>query len=187
MSGFGAEEVRTGAAYEAVREETRARLAASAEHGRIELGAGLVLVFVTAAGIRTALEELLRAERVATGEPVDDETAAFGALAGGPTALAAVLLLDVADPAALADRSAELPAIAGHVALELDGSRIPAAVDGGDGGSGALHLRFELDASQRDTLLGGAPLTVTADHPGHGATVTLSPEQVRAITVDLSR
>jgi hypothetical protein len=187
MAGFGADQVRTGAAYEAAREQTRTRLAASSEPGRVELGAGLVLAFVTAEGIRTALEELLRAERLEGGERVIAETAAFGALVGGPDALAGILLVDVADPAALADRLAELAGIAESISLELGGSRVRGGVDAAAGGSGAFHLRFELDAAQRGALLDGATLAVAVEHPACTARVALSAEQVRAVTADLDR
>jgi hypothetical protein len=184
---FGADTVRTGAAYEADRHPTRLRLAASAGDRRVELGGGLVLVFETVDVIRTALEELLRAERVSDPARIEAEAAAFGDLAGGPGALAAVLFVDVADPVALSDRLAELPGIAECVFLDIGGRRVTARADPGGDDAGAFHLLFDLDAGARAALLDGGSLTVAVDHPACRAGVPLSAEQVRAATADLRR
>jgi hypothetical protein len=184
---LGADTLRTGAAYEADRQPTRARLAASAEDRRVELGSGLVLVFETVDAIRTALEELLRADRVSDPGRVEAEAAAFGDLAGGPGALAAVLLVDVADPVALSDRLAELSGIAECVFLDIGGRRIPARADSGGDDSGAFHLLFDLGAEARAALLDSGGVTVAVEHPACRASVPLSADQVRAATADLRR
>jgi Protein of unknown function (DUF3501) len=184
---FGPGPVRTGAAYEGVREATRARLAAVADDRRVDLGGGLVLVFETVDTIRTALEETLRAERVDDAARVEAEAAAFGALVGGPQALTAVLYVDVADPVALGDRVAELHGIAEHVFLDVDGSRVPARADSADDSPGALPLVFALQAAHRAALLAGARLAVAVDHPACRVTVAMSTAQVQAATADLRR
>jgi Protein of unknown function (DUF3501) len=183
----GTDQVRTGAAYENDREATRARLSASAEQRRIELPGDLVLVFLTGDSVRTALEELLRAGRVTDSERVNAESSAFGEFAGGHTRLAATLFLDVADPATLGDRLAELTDIAERVSLELGGNCVHARTDQGEDGSGAFHLLFELDTAQRGAVLDGVPLAVAVDHPACRATVALTADQVRAATADLRR
>jgi hypothetical protein len=187
VEGFATGEVGTGSRYEAERAVTRARLAAAAGHRRVDLGGDLVLVFETRETVRTALQELLRAERVADPERIATESTAFAELLGGDHDLVATLHLDVSDPVALADRLAELPGIADVVFLEVEGNRVAARTDLEDGVSGALHLRFALGSEQRAALLDGAVATVTVDHPKFRASATLSAEQVGAIAADLRR
>lgn len=187
MAGLSEGEVRTGARYEAERSAVRARLASTAGLRRLDLDDGLALVFETRETVRTALEELLRAERTADPAGIAAEAPAFSELLGGESDLVATLYLDVADPVALAERLVELPGIAAAVSLGIGVDRVPATPDMADGVSGAFALRFPLEAAQRSALLDGAAVTVTVDHPGCRARVTLGVEQVRAIAVDLRR
>jgi len=64
VAEFESGEVGTGPGYEAQRSATLARLASTAGDRRLDLGGDLVLVFETRETVRTALQELLRAERV---------------------------------------------------------------------------------------------------------------------------
>jgi Protein of unknown function (DUF3501) len=187
MAGLSEGEVRTGARYEAERSAGRARLASTAGLRRLDLDDGLALVFETRETVRTALEELLRAERTADPAGISAEAAAFSELLGGESDLVATLYLDVADPVALAERLAELPGIAAAVSLGIGDDRVPATPEMADGVSGAFALRFPLEVAQRSALLDGAAMTVAVDHPRCRARVSLGVEQVRAIAVDLRR
>jgi hypothetical protein len=187
VEGFAAGDLGTGSAYEAERTATRARLAAGAVHRRVDLGQGLVVVFANRETVRTALQELLRAERISDTERIAMEAAAFAELLGDDHDLVATLFIDVADPVALADRVGELPGIAGSVSLDVEGKRVPAVADSAEGVSGAFHLRFALSSDQRGALIDGAPVKVLVDHPGCRASATLGADQVRAIAADLRR
>lgn len=187
MTGFARDEVSTGAEYEAERAATLARLASTAGHRRVDLGGDLVLVFQTRDAVLAALEERLRAERVADPERVATESGAFADLLGGDHELVATLYLDISDPAALADRISELPGIAGAVILEVAGSGVPARTDLGEEASGAFLLSFALGNEQRAALLDGGEASIAIDHPACRAHALLGPEQVRAITANLGR
>jgi hypothetical protein len=187
VEGFAAGDVRTGSAYEAERAATLARLAAAAGDRRVDLGGNLVLVFESTETVRTALQELLRAERVSDADQVATEAAALAGLAGGDQELVATLYIEVADPVALADRLGALPGIADAVVLEVQGSRVPGESGGAEGAPGAFHLRFAPGSDQRRALLDGADVSVIVDHPGCRATVALSSQQVRAIAAGLRR
>ena len=187
MERFPVGDVRTGHEYEADRAATRARLAASAPQRRLALGDDLVLVFDSPETVRVALEEMLRAERTADDERVAAETAAFAALLGDGQELAATLFVDVTDPVALAERLAELSGVDETVSLEVAGRRVVARADAGDGGAGAFHLLFGLDAEQRAAVAAGTPATVRVDHPACRAAATLNAEQVIAIGAALRR
>jgi hypothetical protein len=184
---FAAGEVRTGAAYEAVRSDARARLAESAAQRRVDLGDGLVLVFETRETVRAALEELLRSERIGEAERVAAEAAALGNLLPGDHELAATLYIDIADPVALAERLAEVRGVASTLFLEVGGGRIGARADPGEDGTGAFRLVFAPDEAQRAALLGGSPVRAVVDHPRCRTSAALTADQVRAVVADLRR
>jgi hypothetical protein len=184
---LGPHEVRTGAAYEAERAAGRAHLAESAADRRVSLGAGLVLVFETRDTVRASLEELLRAERVSDERRIAAETAAFADMVPGDQELGATLYLDIADPAVLADRVAELGDLGAAVLLEVSGVRVAARSGAADIGAGALHLVFALGDGARQTLLDGGTAALVVDHPRYSATAVLDADQVRAVTADLRR
>ncbi len=187
MDRLPAGDVRIGPSYEGDRLSNRARLSASAGERRVALGTDLVLVFETRETVRMALEELLRSERVDDGERIADETAAFAALLGGDRELAATLYVDVADPAALADRLSELAGAEQAVSLEVGGRRAVARSDPGDSGSGAFHLAFLLDHDQCAALLSGLPASIRVEHPACRVTATLNADQGLAIGAELQR
>jgi hypothetical protein len=180
-------EVRTGAAYEAERAGSRARLAATAPARRVNLGGELVLVFESRERVRASLEELLRAERIGDHQRIDAETAAFADVLPDDHELAATLYMDIADPAALADRLAELGDLGTAVSLDLGGDRVSGRSDGAESGGGGWHLLFAFDDAQRRMLLEGGTVAVVVDHPRLRSTAVLDVEQVRAVTADLGR
>jgi hypothetical protein len=179
--GFGRADVRVGAAYEAERGESRSRLAAASAARRVELGEGLVLVLETRESVRAALEETLRSQRVADPEEVDAEMAVFAALLPGDDELVATLYLDVADPAALADRLGELAGIAAALSMELGQARVTARLSAADAEGGAARVVFPLGAAGAAHLLSGAPVVLALDHPQVRARVTLDEDQLRAL------
>ncbi|MEO8899044.1 MAG: DUF3501 family protein [Candidatus Dormibacter sp.] len=180
-------EVRTSAVYEAERAASRGRLVETARGRRVSLGGELVLVFESRETVRAALEELLRAERASDRQRIDAETAAFADLVPDDHQLAATLYLDIADPAALADRLAELGDLGTAVSLDVAGHRVSGRSDGAESGGGGWHLLFALDEVQRGVLLNGGTVAVVVDHPRLHATAALDDEQVRAVTADLRR
>jgi hypothetical protein len=182
---LGPGEVRTGSAYEAERADSRARLAHAAPGHRVSLGGELVLVFESRERVRASLEELLRAERVSDQQHIDAEAAAFADALPGDHELAATLYMDIADPAALADRLAELGELGAAVFVDLGGDRVRGRSDGAEGGGGGWHLLFAFDQEQRRMLLDGGPVAVVVDHPRLRATAVLDVDQVRAVTAAL--
>ena len=178
--GLRAGEVRTGAAYESARAGERARLAETSEQRRIELGHDLVLVFETPQSVRAALEESLRAQRVTEPDRVAAETAAFAELLPQPGELVATLFVEIADPAALADRVAELGDVAAALSLEVGGRRVRARVDKPSLDGGATRVVFDLAEAGVD-LEPDAPVAVAIAHPALRARAAVTGEQLRAL------
>jgi hypothetical protein len=182
-------DIRPPSAYEPVRSEARRRIVELKRPRRVRLGELLTLTFENRDTVRGVVEELLRAERVENAERIAEELEVFNTLIPGPGELTATLFLEIADPAELAIRLAELRGIEAGVHLELDGRRIAGTVDDGpvreDGGSSVHYLRFRLDEVQVAALLGGAGVVAVADHEHYRASAVLDDEQLAALRSDL--
>jgi Protein of unknown function (DUF3501) len=180
--------VRVGAAYELARGEERRRVAELKRFRRIHLGETLALVFENRDTIRSTLEEALRTERIDDSNRVAGELAAFNAVVPEPGQLAAVLFLEVADPADLAAAAAQLQGVEGTVFIEVAGTRVrgvPEAVSPPGESVPAHYLRFSLEPEQRAAILGGSAITTGTDHPNVGVSVQLDEDQRRSIASDL--
>jgi hypothetical protein len=182
------DDVRAGAAYDLARGEDRRRVAELKRFRRIHLGETLALVFENRDTIRSTLEEALRTERIDDADRVAGEIAAFNAVVPESGQLAAVLFLEVADPADLAAAAAQLQGVEGTVFIEVAGTRVrgvPEAVSPPGESVPAHYLRFSLEPEQRAAILGGSAITTGTDHPNVGVSVQLDEDQRRSIASDL--
>jgi hypothetical protein len=182
------DDARAGAAYEGVRGEERHRISELKRTRRVRLGATLALVFENRDTIRSTLEEALRTERIDDPERVAAERAAFNAVVPAEGELAAMLFLEVDDPADLGAAAAGIEGIEEHVFLEVAGARVrgvPEAVAPPGESAPAHYLRFALDDRERTAVLSGAAIAIGADHPNLTVLVQLDEEQRQAIAADL--
>ena len=182
------DDVRAGAAYDLARGEDRRRVAELKRFRRIHLGETLALVFENRDTIRSTLEEALRTERIADPDRVAGEIAAFNAVVPEPGQLAAVLFLEVADPADLTAAAAQLQGVESTVFIEVAGTRVrgvPEAVSPPGESVPAHYLRFSLEPEQRAAILGGSAITTGTAHPNVEVSVQLDEGQRRSIASDL--
>jgi Protein of unknown function (DUF3501) len=182
------DDVRVGAAYDLARGDERHRAAELLRFRRIRLGDNVALVFENRDTIRSTLEEALRTERIDDPDRVAAEIAAFNAVVPEPGQLAAVLFVEVADPADLAAAVAQLEGIEHAVFIEVAGARISGAAEvvAPPGENAPAHyLRFRIERDQRAAMLAGSAITVGTDHPNLSVTVPLDEDQHRAIVSDL--
>lgn len=185
---IGVDDVRVGGAYDLARGEERHRIAEVMRSRRIHLGEHLALVFENRDSIRSALEEALRTERIDDPERVAGEIAAFNAVVPEPGQLAAVLFLEVADPADLTAAGAQLDGVEHNVCIEVAGTRVrgvPEAVSPPGESVPAHLLRFRLEPDQRAAILAGSAIAIATDHPSLAVTIPLDEEQRRAVASDL--
>jgi hypothetical protein len=181
-------DVRAGADYEYVRGEERHRIGELQRVRRVRLGETVTLVFENRETIRSTLEEALRTERIDDPERVAAERAAFDAVVPPRGELAAMLFLEVADPADLAAAAAAIEGIEHTVFLEVAGARVrgvPEAVAPPGERAPAHYLRIALEPGVRAAVLSGAAIAVGADHPNLTVLVQLDEEQRQAIVADL--
>ena len=185
---LGIDGVRVGAAYDLARGDERRRVAEFKRFRRIPLGETLTLVFENRDTIRSTLEEALRTERIDDPDRVAGEIAAFNALVPEPGQLAAVLFLEVADPADLAAAVTQLEGVEDTVFIEVAGTRVrglPEAVSPPGESIPAHYLRFSLEPEQRDAIRSGAGIVVGTQHPNLGVSVRLDEQQRLALAADL--
>lgn len=184
---MGSEDVRVGDVYDTVRREVRRALIESKGARRLPLGQDLVLVLENAETVRGALEEALRAEGITEDSRVSQEAAGFTTLIPPPGELVGVLYLDVADPADLNERAAELLRLAPRVYLEGDGRRTAALLDAPAGAEavGAVDIRFQVTPGLRQALNAGGPVHAGIEHDDVHTQVALTPTQVAALGADV--
>ena len=181
-------DVRAGADYEYVRGEERHRIGELQRVRRVRLGETVTLVFENRETIRSTLEEALRTERIEDPERVAAERAAFDAIVPPRGDLAALLFLEVADPADLAAAAGAIEGIEHAVFLEVAGARVrgvPEAVAPPGESAPAHYLRIALEPGVRAAVLSGAAIAVGADHPNLTVLVQLDEVQRQAIVADL--
>ncbi|MHB8490014.1 MAG: DUF3501 family protein [Candidatus Dormibacteria bacterium] len=187
-AGLDRRDVRVGDAYERVRGDERHRVAELKRSRRVHLGGSLALVFENRDTIRAALEEALRTERLDDPDRVADEIGVFNAAVPEPGELAAMLFVEVADPADLAAAAARLEGVERTVFMEVAGARVrgvPEVVSPPGEVVPAHYLRFSLEPGQRAAVRGGSAIAIGTDHPNLTASVQLDEEQRRAIAAEL--
>jgi hypothetical protein len=185
---FDVGDVRVGAAYELARGDERHRIAELKRSRRIHLGDMLALVFENRETIRSTLEEALRTERIDDPDRVAGELAAFNAVVPEPGQVAALLFLEVADPADLAAAAAQLEGIEQAVFIEVGGTRVRGVAEAVSppGESTPAHfLRFTLEPDQRNAIATGSAIVVGTDHRNLTVEIQLDEEQRASVAADL--
>ncbi|HEX6492640.1 MAG TPA: DUF3501 family protein [Candidatus Dormibacteraeota bacterium] len=177
MRPLAADEVRPPAVYEAVRAEALHGLLAERTPRSIAVGGLLAVLFENRVTVAGALEEQLRAAQIEDPGRIAAEVEVFNALIPGERELTATLLVDCDDPAEVGRRMRELPGLAAHVHLEIDGSRAERVdTDASPPESGdepVALLRFRLTDEQCAALARGGEVAVLCADPGNRARTVL--------------
>ena len=178
MRPIGLDELLGRERYGAVREAIRRRIIAHKRMRRAAIGDSLSLVFEDRATVWYQTQEMLWIEHITDLDAIRDELAVYNALLPDDDALAATLLIELADQARMREEFQRLLGLDRHVALLLGERRIPASFEEGrqtdEKISAVQYLRFPMDASARQALAGGAPMAIVVDHPNYTATATLA-------------
>ena len=176
MSDTG--EPRLGAVYEAERAASLDAVGAAQGPRRIDVGGLFAIVFHEPATLTAAVEESLRARRVADAAVAAAEAGAALHLAAPAGGVAAVLLVDAPDAAALADRVTALGDDAPAVHLEIAGHRVTAQPPAP---AAAMPVVFVLSDSDRTAVAAGATVAVAVEHASASARAELNPAQRDAV------
>jgi hypothetical protein len=176
--------------YETVRSRFRARVIEEKRSRRVLVGDRVSALFENRDTVLLQIQEMLRTERITREAGVQHEIATYNQLVPGPGALSATLMIEVPDQA---ERDAFLDDARGiekHVALVVDGERLPATWDESrvlpDRASAVLYLKFPLSAKAALAVRARkAVAELVIDHPAYQARAPLGAETLLALGGDL--
>jgi Protein of unknown function (DUF3501) len=186
-------------AYERVRPEYRRAVIERKRYRRVALGPHMTVVFESADTVRFQIQEMARAERIATDEGIQEELDAYNPLLPQPGELSATLFIELTTEAQLREVLPALVGIETALAIEV----------GADGAAGGRHLVVSVpeanhaQALTRDTVtpavhylrfgfeptlieaLAVGPAALLARHPAYEARTVLDGETREELVGDL--
>ena len=166
--------------YARERAAFRARVIAHKRARSVHVGENLTLLFEDRLTIQYQVQEMLRIERIFEASAIQEELDAYNPLIPDGSNLKATMLIEYADTEERARKLVELHGVERRIALRV-GTQPPVLAIADEDlersteeKTSAVHfLRFELDASMKRALSGGANMRVGVDHPNYQ--VTLDP------------
>jgi len=174
--------------YEPLRDAYRDAVIAHKRARRMAVGESVTLVFEDRETLRFQVQEMLRVERIAEPEKIQQELDVYNELMPGERELSATLFIELTEPGRIRAELDRLIGIDEHVALVLgDGTAadvISARFDPKqmeeDRLSAVQYIRFALDASQAKRLADpSVPACVRIAHPAYERSAAI-PSDVRA-------
>jgi hypothetical protein len=176
--------------YETIRARFRGRIIEEKRARRVLVGDRVSVLFENRDTVLLQIQEMLRTERITKERSIQHEIATYNPLVPGPGELSATLMIEVGDPA---EREAFLESARGlerHVALVVDGDRLPATWDEErvlpDRASAVLYLKFPLTPHAAESIqMLRAVAVLVIDHPAYTARAALGKPTVAAIASDL--
>jgi uncharacterized protein DUF3501 len=194
MPRIARDSLMTLEAYAKVRPEFRANVMAHKKTRTVHLGGHVTLMFEDEMTMRYQVQEMLRAERIFEEAGIQDELEAYNPLIPDGSNWKATMLIQYPDVEERQRALARLIGIEDRVWVQVEGSaRVYAIADEdlereNDEKTSSVHfLRFELDATMKRALKGGAAIGMGVDLPNYQATVAAVPEPVReSLLLDLA-
>lgn len=157
--------------YHRQRSRLRAEVLEHKRHRQVAIGPNVTLYFEDRVTMRYQVQEMLRAERIFESEAIADELEAYNPLIPDGTNLKATMMLEYPDAAERRVALARLRGIENKVFVRVGTlGKVLAHADedlsrSDDDKTAAVHfLRFELDATMRAALKGGASLSFGVEH-----------------------
>jgi hypothetical protein len=180
------------AVYESVREQFRREVIAAKKDRRITVGPFMTFVFENRLTVKFQVQEILRAERIASPEHVQEELEGFNEMLPSSGELSATLLVELVGPEH--EVAAELTKLTGmgkHVFLELDGERFAARFDGerddGKRLAAVQYVRFPVGPRGAQTLSDlKQRAAIVIEHPNYSHRLELNEAQRRSLARDLA-
>ena len=191
-------------AYERERDEYRRRIIELKRRRRVTVGPLLSLVFENRETIRSQVQEMARAERMASDEQIQTELDVYNPLIPGPGELSATLFIELTGEDALRDWLPKLVGIERDVELVLGADQ--GAPTYGHGAAEVVrsvperahqealtreeitasvhYIRFALTPDQIERFARD-PVTVVVDHPAYRHQTVLADETREELVSDL--
>ncbi len=178
--------------YEGVRDQFRREVIAAKQHRRITVGPFMTFVFENRLTVKFQVQEILRAEKIAAPEAVQEELVGFNEMLPTPGELSATLMVELVGPEAeVAAQLKQLTGMGKHVFFELQGVRFAARFDGDrDDGkrlAAVQYVRFPVGADGEKTLADPTKtVALVIDHPNYQHRLELNEAQRRSLAHDLA-
>jgi len=176
--------------YERKRDDIRPLAMKARNLRRVALGPNATFAFENLETLTYQVHEMLRAERIAKEPEVQHEIETYSELLPTSSSLSGTLLIEFPDPAERATRLVQMLGLDKHLRVEIDGAGAANAefdqrqIDEGRLSS-VQFVRFNLDVTQRDAIVGGAKLRIVSDHPAYTHSADLSAETAAGLADDL--
>jgi hypothetical protein len=164
--------------YAKVRKEFRANVMAHKKARTVHLGGHVTLQFEDEMTMRYQIQEMLRAERIFEEDGIRAELAAYNPLIPDGGNWKVTMMIEYGE---IEERRVALSRMIGiedRVWVQIEGCpRVYAIADEDldretEEKTSSVHfLRFELDASMKKALSGGANIRIGVDHPNYQATL----------------
>jgi hypothetical protein len=193
MKKLTIDDIQDVRAYERGRDEFRRHIIEMKRDRRIGLGPIMTIVFENTDTMLWQVQEMARAERMATDEQIEHEIDTYNQLIPDPGELSATLLLELTSEVALREWLPRLVGVERHVVVRLaDGSEVRGAPSDEDEArltreetTAAVHfLKFRFTPEQVRAF-DRQPVRIVVDHPEYPQDVPLSNEQHIALAADL--
>jgi hypothetical protein len=164
--------------YAKVRKEFRANVMAHKKARRVQLGGNVTLQFEDEMTMRYQIQEMLRAERIFEEDGIRAELAAYNPLIPDGGNWKVTMMIEYGEAEERRVALSRMIGIEDRVWVQIEGCpRVYAIADEDldretEEKTSSVHfLRFELDASMKKALSGGANIRIGIDHPNYQATL----------------
>ena len=189
-------------AYERVRDDYRRRVIELKRRRRVALGPILTAVFECAETVRFQVQEMARAERIATDEGIQQELDVYNRLLPAEGELSATLFVELTTEAELRHWLPRLVGVERALAFELGeplgpgappGTVVPSVPEATHAESltreavtAAVHyVRFVFPEGAGALFSGGGPVALVVRHPEYEARTLLAPEVRAELAADI--
>lgn len=176
--------------YETIRPHFRDRIIAMKKPRRISVGEHISVIFENRDTVLYQIQEMLRTERITREPAIEHEIATYNDLVPAKGQLSITLFVEIPDAALRERMLVELAGLENTVALEVDGTALPARGDFAGvlpGRTTAVHyFKFDVPVEKQDSLRRGtAQAALTVSHAKHPARTELPRDTIAALAEDL--
>jgi len=185
-------DIKDTRAYERERAHFRSRIIAMKKRRRIHLGDLLTITFENTDTMRFQIQEMARAERMATDAQIEHEIETYNQLIPDPGALSGTLFIEIDDKPKLYEWLPKLVGIQRAVSFRVgDAGEAPAdpldeeRLTREEATSTVHYLKFPLSPEQVQAFAHG-PVHLVVDHPNYQADIELTDEQREELAGDLA-
>jgi Protein of unknown function (DUF3501) len=178
--------------YERERDEFRTKVIAEKRLRRVALGPLVTVVFENALTMRFQIQEMARAEKLATDEAIQSELDAYNPLIPGPGELSLTMFIELTSEAELREWLPKLVGIEGSVGVSLGGGELvrcevepehESQLTRADITASVHYLRVQLSEAERSQFAVG-PARLVVDHPAYSYATDLDDSTRASLVAD---